>query len=132
MELQPINLPGVSNQRPLIIAGPCSAETEEQVMNTARELSAKGIKILRAGIWKPRTKPGGFEGVGVKGLQWLKRAKKEFGMYTATEVANKDHVFEALKAGIDILWVGARTRNSRCTQRSRYSCLYQESRQSRH
>src|SRR5574344_1490631 len=78
-------------------------------MNTARELSAKGIKILRAGIWKPRTKPGGFEGIGFEGLQWLKEAKKEFGMYTATEVATGKHVFEALKAGIDILWVGART-----------------------
>src|SRR5574344_2314141 len=109
MELEPINLPGVSMERPLVIAGPCSAETEEQIMNTARDLSAKGIKILRAGIWKPRTKPGGFEGVGVEGLQWLKKAKKEYGMYTATEVATKDHVFEALKAGIDILWIGART-----------------------
>jgi chorismate mutase len=109
MELQPIILPGVSQERPLVIAGPCSAETEEQVMNTARELSAKGIKILRAGIWKPRTKPGGFEGIGVEGLQWLKEAKKEFGMYTATEVATAKHVFEALKAGIDILWIGART-----------------------
>lgn len=109
MELEPIILPGVPQQRPLVIAGPCSAETEEQVMNTARDLSAKGIKILRAGIWKPRTKPGGFEGVGTEGLQWLKKAKTEYGMYTATEVATGKHVFEALKAGIDILWIGART-----------------------
>jgi len=109
MELEPIILPGVPQQRPLVIAGPCSAETEEQVMNTARDLSAKGIKILRAGIWKPRTKPGGFEGVGTEGLQWLKKAKAEYGMYTATEVATGKHVFEALKAGVDILWIGART-----------------------
>ncbi len=109
MEIEPINLPGVSKQRPLVIAGPCSAETEEQVMNTARQLSDKGIKIFRAGIWKPRTKPGGFEGIGTEGLQWLKEVKKETGMYVATEIANAKHVLEALKAGIDILWIGART-----------------------
>jgi chorismate mutase len=109
MDLEPIVLEGVSTERPLVIAGPCSAETEEQVMNTARQLSALGIKIFRAGIWKPRTKPGGFEGVGTEGLQWLKEVKKETGMYVATEVANAKHVFEALKAGIDVLWIGART-----------------------
>ncbi|WP_273388995.1 bifunctional 3-deoxy-7-phosphoheptulonate synthase/chorismate mutase type II [Barnesiella viscericola] len=108
-DLQPILLPGVDRKRPLIIAGPCSAETEEQVMNTARQLAGQGIKIFRAGIWKPRTKPGGFEGVGVEGLAWLKRVKEETGMYTATEVATERHVFEALKHGIDILWIGART-----------------------
>ncbi|MDR0836183.1 MAG: bifunctional 3-deoxy-7-phosphoheptulonate synthase/chorismate mutase type II [Tannerella sp.] len=108
-ELQPITFQGVENDRPLIIAGPCSAETEEQVMTTAKQLSNKGIKIFRAGIWKPRTKPGGFEGVGSEGLRWLKRVKQELGMYVATEVATRDHVFEALKAGIDILWIGART-----------------------
>ena len=109
LQLQPIKLPGVPEERPVVIAGPCSAETEEQVMNTARQLSDKGIRIFRAGIWKPRTKPGGFEGVGVEGLAWLKRVKQETGMYVATEVANAKHVFEALKAGVDILWVGART-----------------------
>ena len=109
LQLQPIKLPGVPEERPVVIAGPCSAETEEQVMNTARQLADKGIKIFRAGIWKPRTKPGGFEGVGVEGLAWLKRVKQETGMYVATEVANAKHVFEALKAGVDILWVGART-----------------------
>lgn len=109
MELESIILPGVSEQRPLVIAGPCSAETEEQVLETARSLAAKGVKIFRAGIWKPRTKPGGFEGVGVEGLQWLKKVKEETGMYVSTEVATKDHAFEALKAGIDILWIGART-----------------------
>jgi chorismate mutase len=109
MELEPIVLEGVPSERPVVIAGPCSAETEEQVMNTARQLSALGVKIFRAGIWKPRTKPGGFEGVGTEGLQWLKEVKKETGMYVTTEVANAKHVFEALKAGIDILWIGART-----------------------
>lgn len=109
MELESILLPGVENKRPLVIAGPCSAETEEQVMDTARQVASKGIKIFRAGIWKPRTKPGGFEGVGVEGLQWLKRVKQETGMYVTTEVATAQHVHEALKAGIDILWIGART-----------------------
>ncbi len=78
-------------------------------MDAATQLASKGVKIFRAGIWKPRTKPGGFEGIGAVGLQWLKRVKKETGMYVTTEVATKDHVFEALKAGIDILWIGART-----------------------
>jgi len=109
MNIEPIILPGVPQKRPMVISGPCSAETEEQVMETARQLADKGIKIFRAGIWKPRTKPGGFEGVGTEGLQWLKRVKKETGMYVSTEVANAKHVFEALKAGIDILWIGART-----------------------
>jgi len=109
LELEKITLPGVDDKRPLVIAGPCSAETEEQVMETARQLAARGIKIFRAGIWKPRTKPGGFEGIGVEGLPWLKEVKKETGMYVATEVATAKHVFEALKAGIDILWIGART-----------------------
>jgi chorismate mutase len=109
LELQSILLPGVDSRRPVVIAGPCSAETEEQVLNTARALAAREIKIFRAGIWKPRTKPGGFEGVGSVGLPWLKRVKEETGMYVSTEVATRDHVFEALKAGIDILWIGART-----------------------
>lgn len=109
MKLESILLPGIDSKRPIIMSGPCSAETEEQVMETARLLAAKGVKIFRAGIWKPRTKPGGFEGAGVEGLAWLKRVKKETGMYIATEVATQQHVFEALKAGIDILWIGART-----------------------
>lgn len=109
MELESILLPGISGQRPVVIAGPCSAETKAQVMKTATELAAKGIKIFRAGVWKPRTKPGGFEGVGVEGLAWLKEVKKETGMYVGTEVATAMHVYEALKAGIDILWIGART-----------------------
>ena len=109
LELESILLPGISDQRPIIIAGPCSAETEEQIMTTARELASKEVKIFRAGIWKPRTKPGGFEGVGSDGLFWLQRVKRETGMYVATEVANKNHVFEAVKYGIDIVWIGART-----------------------
>ena len=109
MNLEPITLPGIENKRPLVIAGPCSAETEDQVLETAKELAAQGIKIFRAGIWKPRTKPGGFEGVGSIGLPWLKRVKEEMGMYVSTEVANQYHVFEALKYGVDILWIGART-----------------------
>ena len=109
MELESILLPGVDAKRPLIIAGPCSAETEEQVMETARALAARGIKIFRAGIWKPRTKPGGFEGNGVKALPWLKRVKTELGMYTAVEVATAAHVREALAYDVDMLWIGART-----------------------
>ena len=81
MELESIMLPGIDPQRPIVIAGPCSAETEEQVMETARGIADKGIKLFRAGIWKPRTKPGGFEGIGAEGLQWLKRVKKETGMW---------------------------------------------------
>lgn len=109
LELEPIKLKGVPQERPLIIAGPCSAETEEQVMSTAMQLSCKSIQIFRAGIWKPRTKPGGFEGIGVEGLAWLKQVKKKTGMYVSTEVATAQHVYECLKAGIDILWIGART-----------------------
>jgi len=109
LALKSILLPGVDGKRPVVIAGPCSAETEEQVLKTARGLASKGIRMMRAGIWKPRTKPGGFEGVGSVGLPWLKRVKKETGMYAVVEVATRDHVFEALKAGIDILWIGART-----------------------
>lgn len=109
MKLESIVLPGVSAERPLLIAGPCSAETEEQVLQTAKELASKGIKIFRAGVWKPRTKPGGFEGVGLLALDWLKRVKAETGMYTATEVATRTHVIEAVKASVDILWIGART-----------------------
>lgn len=108
-DLQPIELEGVSTSEPLVIAGPCSAETEQQVLDTATQLAANGIKIFRAGIWKPRTKPGGFEGVGAPGLEWLKKVKQETGMYTATEVATREHVNLTLEAGIDILWIGART-----------------------
>ena len=109
LDLQPLALAGVPQERPIVIAGPCSAETEEQVMSTAQALAKRGTKIFRAGIWKPRTKPGGFEGIGVEGLAWMKRVKEETGMLVATEVATAKHVYECLKAGIDILWIGART-----------------------
>lgn len=109
LNLETFELKGLTGKRPLVLAGPCSAETEEQVMETASQLKQMGIKIFRAGIWKPRTRPNAFEGVGKKGLPWLKRVKEELGMYTAIEVANVKHVYEALKAGIDVLWIGART-----------------------
>ena len=96
-------------ERPIIIAGPCSAETEEQVMETARGLVDSGIDLFRAGIWKPRTRPGAFEGVGAVGLKWLQKVKLETGLKVTTEVANTQHVFEAMKHGIDVFWIGART-----------------------
>lgn len=105
----PFVIDGVELAKPMIISGPCSAESEEQVLETARGLAAAGVKIFRAGIWKPRTKPGGFEGIGLPGLEWMKKVKEATGMYTATEVATRDHVQAALDAGIDILWIGART-----------------------
>ncbi|HEV8513893.1 MAG TPA: chorismate mutase [Cyclobacteriaceae bacterium] len=96
--------------RPIIISGPCSAETEEQTVATAKQIAATGkVHALRAGIWKPRTRPGQYEGAGDIGLQWLMTAKKETGLPVTTEVANAAHVEAALKAGVDILWVGART-----------------------
>ncbi len=99
----------VKNQ-PLLISGPCSAETEDQLLSTAHLLAATGkVSVLRAGIWKPRTRPGEFEGIGSIGLEWLKRAKAETGLPTAVEVANAKHVQEALAAGVDILWIGARS-----------------------
>lgn len=102
-------LPDLPSGRPLVIAGPCSAETREQTLETARRLASIGIRIFRAGLWKPRTKPGGFEGVGTQGLAWLAAVKETTGMYVATEVATAFHVEEALKHGIDLLWIGART-----------------------
>ena len=94
---------------PLVIAGPCSAESEEQVLKIAHQLKKTDATILRAGIWKPRTRPGNFEGVGEIGLKWLKRAKDETGLLIATEVANPKHVELALKNDVDLLWIGART-----------------------
>lgn len=96
-------------EHPLVIAGPCSAETEEQVLKIAHQLKDTDATVLRAGIWKPRTRPGNFEGVGALGLKWLQKAKEETGMLTTTEVANPNHVDLALKHDIDILWIGART-----------------------
>lgn len=95
---------------PLIIAGPCSAESEEQVMKTAMELTAiEEVSVFRAGIWKPRTRPGTFEGAGKKGLKWLKKVKQETRLLVITEVANPQHVEDVLKEGIDMIWIGART-----------------------
>ena len=94
---------------PTIIAGPCSAESRTQVLTTAMQLHDAGIKIFRAGVWKPRTKPGGFEGIGSPALEWLAEAKERTGMRTATEVPNREHVHDAISADIDILWIGART-----------------------
>lgn len=110
LDLQPIIEPtGDETHRPVIIAGPCSAESEQQVLETARGLKEAGIYVFRAGIWKPRTRPGCFEGVGAVGLPWLRRVKEETGMLTATEIANRYHAETALDGGVDILWIGART-----------------------
>ena len=95
--------------RPMVIAGPCSAESEEQIMETAKGLNEVGIHVFRAGIWKPRTHPGCFEGVGTPGLKWLQKVKAEYGMKVATEVASEKHVYECLKYGVDLVWIGART-----------------------
>ena len=100
LDILPLGLP-TDTQRPLVIAGPCSAETEEQVVQTAQALAEKGCHIFRAGVWKPRTKPGGFEGVGEKALKWLQRVKKETGMLVGTEVATPEHVELCLQHDID-------------------------------
>jgi chorismate mutase len=110
IQFLPISEWGIGmKERPFLIAGPCSAESEEQVLTVAHQLRDEGINMFRAGIWKPRTHPNGFEGVGEKALAWLKKVRQETGMMVATEVANQRHVYEALKHGIDILWIGART-----------------------
>src|ERR1700742_2432557 len=110
LNIQPLNSWIKTGSEPLVIAGPCSAETEEQLVATAHLLAKTGrVTALRAGIWKPRTRPGEFEGIGSIGLKWLSRAKDETGLPTAVEVATAKHVEEALKAGVDILWVGARS-----------------------
>jgi chorismate mutase len=110
LNIQPLSTWINTGKEPLVIAGPCSAETEEQLVATAHLLAKTGrVTALRAGIWKPRTRPGEFEGIGSIGLKWLNRAKEETGLPTAVEVATAKHVEEALKAGVDILWVGARS-----------------------
>lgn len=95
--------------RPSVVAGPCSAESEEQIMETAKGLKEMGINVFRAGIWKPRTHPGCFEGVGAEGLEWLRKVKSEYGLKVSTEVASEKHVKECLKQGVDMVWLGART-----------------------
>ncbi len=110
MEIQALHNWITKDNQPLIIAGPCGAETEEQVLQTAFELSATGkINLFRAGIWKPRTRPNAFEGVGEKGLIWLSEVQKQYKLKTAVEVANAQHTELALKHGVDVLWIGART-----------------------
>jgi len=110
LDVQPIKhwLPNIDN--PLLISGPCSLESEEQTMATARELAKdKRVFVYRGGIWKPRTRPGSFEGMGSAALEWLSNVKRETGLLTGTEVANVQHVEECLKAGIDVMWIGARS-----------------------
>jgi chorismate mutase len=110
LKVMPIShwLPKIDN--PLLISGPCSLESEEQALSTARELAKdKRVFVYRGGIWKPRTRPGMFEGVGSIGLEWLKLVKQETGLLTGTEVANAQHVEECLKAGVDVMWIGARS-----------------------
>ena len=111
LDLVPLNDWGFFHlpPRPCVIAGPCSAESEEQIIETAEGLKAVGINVFRAGIWKPRTHPGCFEGVGAPGLKWMQKVKKEYGMKICTEVASEKHVFECLKYGVDMVWLGART-----------------------
>jgi len=99
----------IAGDKPLVISGPCSAETEDQVLQIAQQLRDTNTKVFRAGVWKPRTRPGSFEGVGQVGLSWLQRVKSETGLLVATEVATKAHVEQALAADIDVLWIGART-----------------------
>ena len=110
LELVPLYDWGMFTEpRPSVIAGPCSAETREQVMETAKGLKELGINVFRAGIWKPRTHPGSFEGIGVEGLAWMQQVKKEYGLKISTEVASERHVFECIKFGVDLVWLGART-----------------------
>jgi chorismate mutase len=109
LKLAKFTLPGMELKRPFIVSGPCSAESEEQVLETARRLVKYNVSVYRAGIWKPRTRPGSFEGLGSVALPWLRKVKEETGLYTTTEVANPWHVNEAIKNNIDILWIGART-----------------------
>ncbi len=109
LELEPLHSWLSYEQKPLIISGPCSAESEEQMLATCRQLKDLNVNVLRAGIWKPRTRPNSFEGYGVKALPWLKTVKEELGLPFAVEVANPQHIEEALKYGVDILWLGART-----------------------
>ena len=110
LDILPLNKWLDTDDAPLVISGPCSAESEDQVLQTAMELSKiPNVKIFRSGIWKPRTRPGLFEGVGLQGLKWLKQVKDQTALLTAVEVANPEHVEAALKYEVDILWIGART-----------------------
>ena len=110
LDLIPVSEWGVfTKYHPMVIAGPCSAESEQQVLETARELAEAGIGVFRAGIWKPRTHPGCFEGIGLQGLLWLQKAREQYGLKGCTEVAGKRHVEECVRHGVDMVWIGART-----------------------
>ena len=110
LNITPLNNWFPNYTKPLLIAGPCSAENEEQMLETAKNIVAfYPHSVFRAGIWKPRIRPGTFEGIGDVGLQWMKLVKEQTGLLTATEVATADHVDKCLRAGMDILWIGART-----------------------
>src|SRR3990172_2290477 len=110
LNITPINLWLPYSSKPILISGPCSAETERQLLSTAKELAGSGkVHLFRAGIWKPRTRPNSFEGIGEKGLRWLQTVKEETGLPVTTEVASSKHVELCLKYGIDVLWIGART-----------------------
>lgn len=112
------------HELPLIIAGPCSAESEKQMIETALEIAAIGkVSVFRTGIWKPRTRPGSFEGVGKKGLQWLQQVKKETGLYTAVEVARPEHVDLAVKYDVDVVWIGARTTSNPFSVQELADCM---------
>jgi len=109
LNLEEVSLSGIAGKRPIIVSGPCSAESEHQVVETAKQLEKLNVHVYRAGIWKPRTRPDTFEGMGSVALPWLQRVKKETRLLITTEVANRQHIREALKYGVDILWIGART-----------------------
>ena len=109
LDLEPIEVGGKRLDRPFIISGPCSAESEEQIIETGRQIARLNIPVFRAGVWKPRTRPGNFEGLGVVALPWLRKLKEETNLLIAVEVANAYHIEEALKYGIDVFWIGART-----------------------
>jgi chorismate mutase len=110
LDLLPLAAWFPASELPPVIAGPCSAESEEQLLSTAHDLARiPQVKIFRSGIWKPRTRPSSFEGVGTKGLEWLRKVKQETGLLTTVEVASPQHVKEAVEYGVDLLWMGART-----------------------
>ena len=109
LNLEPLGLPS-DLERPIVIAGPCSAETEEQTLTTAKQVAAKGCHMFRAGVWKPRTRPGGFEGLGEPALQWAYAIKQEFpALHFCCEVARPEHIDLCLHYGVDAVWIGART-----------------------
>ena len=109
MKIDKLEAWGIGVKKPAIFAGPCSAETGEQLLETTKKIKEVGVEIIRAGIWKPRTRPNNFEGIGEEALRWIQNVKKETGVKFAVEVATPKHVYEAIKHNVDILWVGARS-----------------------